>query len=132
MTASRCRVFIAVFLLGLAHWDLLAQAGRQDESRKEQEEWAFIYDWLSRPKQSEKPKGGFAPDASTATAIGEAVARALYGEDVVGRQKPFRARLRAGVWTVMGSMSPQGAYGGVAIIQLRKGDGKVIFAAHTH
>jgi hypothetical protein len=123
---------VATLLFSLAWAVLTVQAWQSGESQRERDEWTFIYDWLSRPKQSDKPKSGFVPDGPTATAIGEAVARALYGEDVARRQRPFRARLRAGVWTVMGSMKPEGGYGGVAIIQLRKDDGRVVFAAHTH
>jgi hypothetical protein len=108
------------------------QASRQSRSPEEDKEWTFIYDWLSRPKKSHKPSGGFVPDARTASAIGEAVASALYGDDSAGRQKPFRADLRGGVWTVMGTPNPSGAYGGVAVIQIRKEDGRVVFAIHTH
>lgn len=131
VTGSRT-ITVAILLLGLAGTAIPGQGWQSTESQRDRDEWALIYDWLSRPKQSERPKNGFVPDASTATIIGEAVARALYGEDVARRQKPFRSRLHGGVWTVMGSMKPAGAYGGVAVIQLRKDDGRIVFAAHTH
>lgn len=133
MRAEQCSAnTFAVLVLSLTSClALRAQSGSPAESQRERDEWTFIYTWLSRPKQSENPRVGFVPDETTATAIGAAITRALYGEDVAHRQRPFRARLRAGVWTVMGSMRPQGAYGGVAIVQLRKADGRVIFATHT-
>ncbi len=110
---------------------LLGQSPRQQVPTVEEGEWEFIYDWLSRPKRSDRPPAGFVPDAKTACAIAEAVARALYGNDSATRERPFRARLRNGVWTVMGTMNPRGAYGGVAVIQIRKEDGRVLFAIHT-
>lgn len=106
------------------------QGPRPRSGSREEDEWAWVFDWLSRPKKSEQPKKGFVPDEMTAAAIGEAVARGLYGESAV-RERPFRARLRGGVWTVMGTLNPPGRLGGVAIVQIGKTDGRILFVAHT-
>ena len=70
------------------------------------------------------------PNAEIAKRIGEAVASSLYGEETAVHERPYRARLRGNVWTVMGSL-PSTALGGVAIIQISKEDGRVLFAHHT-
>lgn len=80
---------------------------------------------------SERPKGGFVPDEHTAIRIGEAVAAALYGDKRAARNRPFRARLKGDVWTVIGTVTP-GADGGAAMMRIRKSDGAVLIAFHAH
>jgi hypothetical protein len=53
-----------------------------------------------------KPKGGFVPDAATAIKIAVAVWTPIYGARRIEAEKPFRAQLRDGVWTVEGFMPP--------------------------
>ncbi len=52
---------------------------------------------------SEAPKDDYVPDAETAIKIAVAVWSRMYGEGVIAEQKPYRATLKDGVWTVQGS-----------------------------
>jgi len=76
------------------------------------------------------PKNGFVPDESTAVKIGEAVAIAQYGEEAISQEMPFRARLYGDTWLVIGTLHPQGALGGTAVIKIRKTDGRILFMTH--
>jgi hypothetical protein len=94
----------------------------------EEDDWAEAYN-LSRHTRPDRPKDGFVPNAEVAKLIGEAVANGLYGAEAT-QERPFRARLRGDVWTVMGTLPPL-ALGGVAIVQISKDDGRILFAHHT-
>jgi hypothetical protein len=83
----------------------------------------------ARHTRPDRPKDGFVPNAEVAKRIGEALANGLYGAEAM-HERPFRARLRGNVWTVMGTLTPL-ALGGVAIIQIGRDDGRIIFAHHT-
>jgi len=92
-------------------------------------------DWWALDKslqnaKSINPKNGFVPDESTAIKIGEAVAAAQYGEATISKEEPFRARLRGDLWTVKGTLHPQGVAGGTAVIQLNRSDGRIVFMTH--
>ena len=76
------------------------------------------------------PRNGFVPDESTAVKIGEAAVIAQYGEKTISQEMPFRARLYGDIWLVIGTLHPQGADGGTAVIKLRKTDGKILFMTH--
>jgi hypothetical protein len=76
-----------------------------------------------------KPKHGYVPDARTAIKIAVAVWEAIYGEEKIAGEKPYRARLTNGVWTVEGSL-PAGSVGGVAIAEIAKNDGKILRVIH--
>lgn len=76
------------------------------------------------------PTDGFVPNEATAVRIGDAVATAAYGEDTTSKERPFRAHLRGDIWTVKGTLHPQGALGGTAVVKLRKSDGKILFLMH--
>jgi NTF2 fold immunity protein len=93
------------------------------------DEWEAL-DRSLRTAKSIHPKNGFVPDESTAVKIGEAAAAAQYGEVRISQERPFRARLRGDVWTVQGTLHPQGAYGGTAVIKLSKTDGRILFMVH--
>jgi hypothetical protein len=45
---------------------------------------------------------GFVPDAATAIRVAEAILLPIYGEEKVLSERPFRASLGAGVWTIQG------------------------------
>jgi len=124
MTMSS-RVLLSVTLVGLGAWS-------QGNPKRpgEQEEWNEAYH-LARVARPDRPTDGFVPTAEIAIRVGEVVASALYGETTATRERPFRARLRGDVWTIMGTPNPPGAYGGVAIIQISKNDGRILFAHHT-
>ncbi len=58
-----------------------------------------------------------------------AVAGSVYGDDVVQRQKPYRA-VRAGeFWVVFGSLPP-GWLGGTAVTVIRASNGEVLRVIH--
>lgn len=74
--------------------------------------------------------GGYVPDANTAIRIAVAVLIPIYGEDIGESEKPWRAGLKHGVWTVVGTFHGKGE-GGEAIVQLSKTSGAVLFVTHT-
>jgi len=89
------------------------------------DEWTALERSLQKA-MSVHPKNGFVPDESTAVKIGEAVAVAQYGEATILREEPFRARRQEDLWTVKGTLHPQGAFGGTAVVQLSRTDGRVV------
>jgi hypothetical protein len=94
-----------------------------------------MYDWKAleislKGAKSVHPKNGFVPDESTAIKIGEATAIAQYGEKTIASEAPFRARLYGDTWIVKGTLHPQGAYGGTAVIKVSKSDGRILFMTH--
>ena len=88
---------------------------------------AFCCSQAARP--SYQPKDGFVPDAATAIAIAQAVWGPIYGQERIAQEKPFKAVLRKGVWTVEGSL-PRGYMGGVALAEIAKQDGRVLRVVH--
>jgi hypothetical protein len=81
------------------------------------------------PKHNVKPKAGYVPQASTAIKIAVAVWEQIYGEEQIARQKPFKATLANGVWTVEGSL-PELMVGGVAVAEIAKDDGQILRVSH--
>jgi hypothetical protein len=77
-----------------------------------------------------KPKDGYVPDAETAKRIAEAVWIPIYGKELIEGERPFEATLAGGVWTVTGKSLPRDALGGVAEIEIRKDDGKILRVIH--
>lgn len=84
---------------------------------------------VSTSKHSVKPKAGFVPDATTAVRIAEAVCIPIYGQAVVENERPFSASLKGETWTVTGFL-PKGMDGGVAIVELRKADARILRVSH--
>ena len=76
------------------------------------------------------PKDGFVPDESTAVKIGEVAAIAQYGEKRISQERPFRARLYGDTWLVIGTLHPEGADGGTAVVKVSKSDGRILFMTH--
>ena len=72
---------------------------------------------------------GVVPDDATAIKIAVAVWEPIYGADKISAEKPFRATLTKGVWTVQGSL-PEGMKGGVALAEISKADGRIIRISH--
>ncbi|APV48898.1 hypothetical protein BWI17_03890 [Betaproteobacteria bacterium GR16-43] len=72
---------------------------------------------------------GVVPDENAAIAIALAAWVPLYGRDQVEKQKPFRASLHRGVWTVQGTL-PSDSARGVAIAEIDKRNGNVIWVSH--
>ena len=80
-------------------------------------------------KHSFKPKDGYIPDAKTAIKIAVAIWEPIYGEEKIAAEKPYRAHLTNGVWTVEGSL-PANSAGGVAVAEIAKDDGKILRVIH--
>jgi hypothetical protein len=81
------------------------------------------------------PKDGYVPDADTAIKIAVVVWSRIYGEREIAEQKPYRASLKDGVWTVQGSFpqAPSGepaAVGGVADAEIAQADGRILRIGH--
>jgi hypothetical protein len=80
---------------------------------------------------AEKPKDGFVPDESTAIKIAVAVWEPIYGRERIEQQKPYRAYLTDGIWTVTGTLDEDDAeFGGVAYAEIAKADGRIIRVFH--
>jgi NTF2 fold immunity protein len=75
------------------------------------------------------PKNGFVPDEKTAIAIAEAVWAPIYGEKKIANEKPFKAKLKDGTWTVEGSL-PKLTVGGVAVARISQKDGCILSIGH--
>jgi hypothetical protein len=75
------------------------------------------------------PAKGFVPDAETAVKIAEAVLTPIYGASQVQSERPFTARLRGGIWLVVGHL-PDGADGGVAEVRISKHTGEILGVRH--
>jgi len=75
------------------------------------------------------PTDGFVPDAETAKKIAEAVWIPIYGKKVIDGEKPFKTKLKDGVWTVEGTL-PAGDLGGVALVEIAKSDGRILRVTH--
>lgn len=78
---------------------------------------------------SYKPPNGFVPDSVTAVRIAEAVLVPVYGQRVVDNEKPLRAALVKGIWTVRGTLRT--GPGGVAHIEIAKSDGRILRMTHA-
>ena len=75
------------------------------------------------------PPEGYVPDSATAIRIAEAVWIPIYGKKQIDGQRPLNVVLTQNVWTVTGSL-PEGWVGGVAEIDIRKSDGKILRVIH--
>lgn len=79
------------------------------------------------------------PDEETALKIAERLLSDTYGKKKIDAEKPLRAELTGGVWSVFGTLwcsDGKGGrthicVGGVAKIELRQRDGKVLSISHT-
>jgi len=81
------------------------------------------------PPHIVQPPEGLVSSAETAIAIAVAVWIPIYGRATIESEKPYRAQLRDGVWTVEGSLPP-GYVGGVAEIDIAKRDGRITRVSH--
>ena len=50
--------------------------------------------------QSYRPKNGFVPNPATAIKIAEAVLIPVYGKEKIESDRPFKAKLEGGAWTI--------------------------------
>lgn len=81
------------------------------------------------PRHNYMPPEGYVPNANTAIQIAVAVWSPIYGAKKIQADKPFKAHLENGVWTVVGSL-PRGWHGGVAIAEIAKKDGRILRVSH--
>jgi NTF2 fold immunity protein len=84
---------------------------------------------LSAQEHNVRPPQGLVPDSKTAIAIAVAVWTPIYGEEKISSEKPYRATLADGKWTVTGSL-PKDWVGGTAIAVISKSDGQVLRVSH--
>ena len=88
--------------------------------------------------QSYVPKDGFVPDSTTAVKIAEAVLVPVYGKEKVESERPFKAKLEDGIWTVNGTLRcsdgkgsvTTACVGGTAEVKLSKVDGRILKMIH--
>lgn len=80
--------------------------------------------------QKKTEETNYVPDKETAIKIAEAIWLPIYGEKI-NREKPFIAELntKRQTWIVHGTLSPN-MLGGVAFIEIRKSDCKIITVFH--
>ena len=93
---------------------------------------SIILCFMSRAMASDDnyvPENGFVPNEQTAVSIAEAVLMPIYGAEAIKKERPFKASLQNGVWTVVGTL-PRGLLGGVATIEISKIDGHVLRVTH--
>jgi len=86
-----------------------------------------------QPTRPFKASDGYVPDAATAVKIAEAVLIPVYGEKTVVAERPFKAQLNDGVWTVSGTLPcPNGkrCFGGAAEVKLAKDDARILSMIH--
>jgi len=83
----------------------------------------------TNPPHNYKPSQGYVPNAETAIRIALAVWEPIYGKKPIDSEKPYRATLKNGVWTVEGSLPP-GWRGGVAIAEISASDGTILRVSH--
>jgi hypothetical protein len=82
------------------------------------------------------PKDGYVPTAEVAIAIAEAVLPPVYGKGRIASERPFKASLGRGVWTVTGTVPcenpPPGAEcpGGAAVVRISKRTGQILYMIH--
>jgi hypothetical protein len=72
-----------------------------------------------------QPPNGFVPDEATAIKIAVAIWSPIYGKAEIERERPYRARLKEGVWIVESTL-PKGLHGGDAHVEISKKDGKIL------
>ena len=74
------------------------------------------------------PPSGFVPNEETAIRIAVAVWEPIYGVAQIAAQKPYRARLEKGIWSVEGTLHSD--LGGVALAEISKKDGRILRVSH--
>ncbi|GAA0534712.1 hypothetical protein FHS83_003095 [Rhizomicrobium palustre] len=91
--------------------------------------FALLFSSVAIAEHSYTPPQGFVPDERTAISVAEAILTPIYGSNKIRSERPFKAMLKGDVWVVSGSL-PRGWGGGVAVIELRKDDGRVLRVSH--
>ena len=84
-------------------------------------------------RHSYVPPNGFVPNGTTAVKIAEAVLTPIYSARTIRAERPLRASLANGIWTVIGTLSCSVANScpeGVAIVEIDKKDGRILRVSH--
>jgi hypothetical protein len=69
------------------------------------------------------------PDEQTAISIAVAVWAPIYGRKQIESEKPYKASLKEGIWTVTGTL-PEGYVGGTAIAEISQESGCIVRVIH--
>lgn len=80
-------------------------------------------------RSSYRPKNGYVADEQTAISIAVAVWIPIYGREQIESEKPYKATLQNGVWTVSGSL-PEGYDGGTAVAEISQDSGGILRVIH--
>lgn len=75
------------------------------------------------------PPKGYVPDDTTALKIADAILTPIYGKDL-NWQKPYSVKLIGDTTWIVTGRFPKNAIGGVAHIEIRKSDCKIIRVTH--
>jgi hypothetical protein len=78
-----------------------------------------------KPHRQPLPADGVVPDEATAVRIAEAIFPPIFGEEEIGKFRPYHAQLTNGVWTVYGTLK-RGSRGGTPMVRMRKLDARVL------
>jgi Na+-translocating ferredoxin:NAD+ oxidoreductase RnfG subunit len=113
---------------------VLAQTKQQIATKQDTNQNASVDKITNNSQQNSnrpnyKPKDGYVPDEETAIIIAVAVWKPIYGKEKIENEKPYKANLKNGVWTVTGSL-PKGRKGGVAEAEISKDDGRILRIIH--
>jgi NTF2 fold immunity protein len=81
------------------------------------------------PGNSFTLQNGYVPDEQTAIAIAVAAWIPIYGKAQIENEKPYKATLKDGVWTVTGTVPP-GYDGGTALAEIAQADGRILRVIH--
>jgi hypothetical protein len=82
------------------------------------------------PQAAYVPAEGYVPTAEVAIKIAVAVWEPIYGAAKIAEEKPYKATLADGVWTVEGTLPKRYQKGGVALAEISKKDGRILRVAH--
>jgi NTF2 fold immunity protein len=82
------------------------------------------------PQDAYVPVEGYVPTADVAIKIAVAVWEPIFGAQAIAEEKPYKATLAEGVWTVEGTLPKRYKKGGVALAEISKRDGRILRVAH--
>ncbi|MGI4829418.1 MAG: NTF2 fold immunity protein [Janthinobacterium lividum] len=110
---------------------LLVASSALAQTARDKEEFAFVRMQIAHSHLDVPPKAGMVPDIATATAIAYAIGVPVFGKKQMDDEQPFRADLKNGVWTVLGTIHCASCDGGTLIVQINRSDGKVLRLLHS-
>jgi hypothetical protein len=79
--------------------------------------------------ESISPQNGLVPTADIAFRIAESILNEIYGKEHIEKEKPFSVNLENDIWLIEGHLE-DGYEGGVAYIEIRKGNGEIVKVTH--